>query len=226
MLIATYTKLGKPAAEGASIEWQFNHPGKIYSLSYTGRKYKGTAAWPGTLAAQFRCAALAGGWGYLFYDAGPTATATWEAITRTNYVLPGNQTWIEYMLSGSLVAAVGAAGYYEVQTMTVNLVAANQPVGTMQGEKAALVLAVTIENTTNGDRVGVMIPLLLYSTLVGDGESHELTLDGENAQAGLVIIDKGRAIWARLRAGANVIKVSGDNVGQITATLRWKVRRI
>ncbi|BCY18695.1 hypothetical protein hrd7_25440 [Leptolinea sp. HRD-7] len=226
MLLATYTKLGKPAAEAGVIEWQFNHPGKLYSITYTGRKYKATAAWTGATSAQFRCAAVAGGWGYLFYDAQPTAIATWEAISRSNYLLPGNQTWIEFMLSGSLAAAAGAAGYYEIQTLTVNFVGANQPAGTMLEEKAALVLAVTIENTTNGDRVGVMIPLLLYSTLVGDGESHALTLDGENAQAGLVIIDKGRSTWIRLAPGENVISVSGDNVGQITSELSWKVRRI
>lgn len=226
MLMGSYLKLGKPAAESATLEWQLECPGKAASISMTGRKYKQTATWPATLAVQFLAAVKAGAWGYLFSDPQPTVIGEWQTITRTNYTLSGLHTWIKFMLVGSMKAEAGSAAYYEVLTATVNFVAANVPSGTMLDEKAALVLVVTVENTTNGDRVGVMVPLLLYSTLAADGESHELTMDGQNAQAGLVIIDKGRSTWIRLRPGANVIRATGDNVGLITAALRWKVRRI
>ncbi len=226
MKMGSWIKLGKQAAESASLRWQFNHPGGITTVSMTGSKYRATITWPGSLAAQLQRGSTATAFLNVWTEATPSAAATWEAVTHASVSITGTLPWIQFLLAGSMKAEAGSLAALEVLTATVVFVTANQPDGSMLAEKASFLLDVVIENTTNGDQVGLLVPLLLNTHLVVDGESHEVTLDGVNAQTSLVVMDKSRDVWVRLDPGTNVISITGDNIGTLTIGLSWKERRI
>jgi hypothetical protein len=192
----------------------------------TGRKYRATATWPGTLATQLQRGLTASSMVNVYTDASPTAVATWEAITHASVAITANMPWIRFLMTGSMKAEAGSLACYEVLTATVVFVSANQPTDTLLAEKASFLLDIVIENTRNGDAVGLVLPLLLNTHLLADGESHEVTLDGVNAQNSLVILEAARDVWVRLDPGVNVISVVGANIGTMTIDLSWKERRI
>lgn len=224
--MGSWLKLGKPAAESATLQWQFNHPGGISSITTTGAKYRETTTWPGTSAAQMQRGKTASSFVNVFTDTTPSTAESWEAANHSSVSITGEYPWIRFVLTGSMKAEMGSLAAYEVLTATVNFVALNQPDGSLLAEKASLLLDLFLANGANDDTIELKYPLLLYSHLNGDGESHEITLDDVNAHNALILTDKGRSTWIRLEPGSNTLTVTGDNVGAMTITFRWKERRI
>lgn len=227
LLIAPYLKLGRWMGEYGNIAWQINQPGGIASITMTGRKYRANTLWPGAYSMKCGLGYYSNAISLAFWtESQPTSVATWEAVSHTSSTAITKYTWAIFSFIGSMLASSDAAAYFEALTLTLGLVSTGQPTGSMGSEAAALLLELTVTNTTNGDEIALAYPLLLNTHMVVDGEERTVTLDGVNAQAAMMPADISRDVWIRLEPGTNVIEVSGSNVGPTTVDLKWLARRM
>jgi phage-related protein len=85
---------------------------------------------------------------------------------------------------------------------------------------------VTIENQTTGDSITVTYPMLLNLNLEIDGEDCEVVYGKVPAHEAITLDDESRAVFIRLAAGSNTLKVTSDNVGTLSVALSWYKRRL
>jgi len=226
MEMSTWARNGNVKAEQSTLAWQMTHVGLIQEVSTTARKYRNTAAWPGTAAIQLQALKNGRKWLQIWNSASPTNVSTWETITKAAEAISPTADTVRFCLTGSLGATADVDAYFEVLTATVVFVSANQPAWTLGSERSNYLLDVTIENTTNGDMVELLYPLRLNKGLVMNGEDNTLLYAGVNAHGALTLDDESRDVWLRLEPGANTLEVVGNDVAILTATLRWKERRL
>jgi hypothetical protein len=116
--------------------------------------------------------------------------------------------------------------YFEIHTVSVSLVGANQPYGSLQGEKGNL-FAGRCDYQQHQSRPGaIIIPMLMGKEMIVDGEEHQVLYDGVNAHKALKLNDESRDVWLRLQPGANTLTITGSGVDTLDITLRWKERRL
>lgn len=225
MQLSTWLKNGAARAEKATLSWQILNAGNIQEVSSTGRKYRSTASWPGSAAIQLQ-RSNGGSWKEVWSSPSPSTEDTWETITKTSQAVSPAMSYVRFCLSGSLGAVLSADCYFEILTASVVFVSANQPSGSLGSEKSNLLLDVQVENQTNGDAINLLFPMRLNKSLIVDGEDYEVTYAGVNAHGALTLEDESREVWIRLNPGVNDLKITGENVGALTASLRWLVRRL
>lgn len=227
MRLSTWYRNGVVKGEKATLAWQFNHPGGISAVSMTGKKYRNTSLWPATAAAQLERSLNAKTWLSVWSEAIPTAEDTWESFTHNAAAITSNMANVRFSLAGTFAAQANTDAWFEVLTCTLAFYATNEPTGTLGSEVANYLLDVTIKNTTTGDQVTMVFPMLLNTALVLDAEEFSVEYGGVNAAACLALDDNSRAIWIRLEPETvNALVLTGTNVGTLTVALSWFERRM
>lgn len=226
MRLQTWIKNGLAKAEKATLTWLLKSSGvSITTVSVTGKKYRSGTAWPGAEAAKLERSNDLKSWFKVWFEASPSAAATWESFTRSSASITPNSVAVRLSLAGSLAAAAGISTYFEALTATVDFLSAHIPVGTLLAEKSNYLLRMSVENVNNGDRVNLQFPMLLNKALTVDGETFQVTYDGVSANRALQLDDNSREIWIRLVQGVNQLRVTGTDVGSVTIGLTWYERR-
>lgn len=226
MHISTWVRNGNNKAETATLAWSMTHAGGIQEVSTTARKYRSTAAWPATAAIQLQYLKNSRKWVQVWTSATPSSEDTWEDITKASEAVSPASEQVRYVLSGTLAAAADVDDYFEVLTSTVVFVSANEPTGSLGSELSNYLLDVSFVNQNNDDQIDLSFPLRLNKNLVINPEDLLMTYAGVNAFGALSLDDESRDVWMRLEPGTNTIEVTGNDVGLMTATLRWKERRL
>lgn len=227
MKMACYIKQGKWQPGDSTIAWELSHPAGIYSIAATGEKYKNTTRWPSTSTANNTGLVgllITGAWYSVWNESTPSALS-WTSFTRATATV--NRTRARFIFMGSMPATTNAYACLEILTCTVTFIASYVPTATALGEKANYTMDITIENTTNGDSVRVVYPMLLTVPINLNCENYTITYHGTSVYNAMIVDDTWRDVWIRLVPGANVIKVSGPNgFGDMTADLSWYKRRV
>jgi hypothetical protein len=226
MRISTWYKSGVRQAEKASLSWTLQNAGGITTVSMTGRKYRNTALWPAVKAALLQRSNDSKTWSEVWNEATPSAVTTWEAITHASAAITGNMKVVRFLMTGTLAAQVDTDCYFEVATVTVVFVSANQPTGSVLAEKSNYLLVVAIKNLNTGDVMSLVFPMLLNTSMVLDGEDYSVSYAGVNAASALSLDDESRAVWIRLNPGTNTLEITGENVASLTIVPRWYERRL
>ena len=201
------------------------------SVSMTGDKYRSNDNWIGNSLFAF---SYFGGLltkqylVLLWAEATPASEDTWTAWTHNSVsVTPFIQQALQFWFWGGYPGAENAYAASEMLTCTVVFDSTYIPTGTFLGEVASYPLEVTLENETTGDAITLNYIMLIGSTFSVDGENQIVQYNGVNAFGAVTMDDEGRAAYLRLQGGAtNTIRISGDDLGELSIVLSWYRRRL
>jgi len=228
MLMAPWYKAGKLQAERATVAWRFYWAGGVDYVTATLRKYRLNSRWAALKAILLQHSDDGSEWVEIWSDPAPTLSATWESVSKAS-TSAADDPYIRFILTGTLPAAE-CENYFEVLTCTVDVVAANNPVGTLLAEVSNYMIDMQMDNETVGDGMMILHPARLNVGLDIDSEEFEVTSGDvtgfEDAREALTLDDESRAIFMRLAPGVNHLVMTGVNVGSLTANLRWVERRL
>lgn len=226
ILMGTWYKSGVAATEKATIYWLMQNAGKFATVSFTGRKYRSTAYWPGTTAIKLQRSDNLSTWYDVWTEAKPVAEDTWESITHSSVSITPNMKAIRFVMTGSLSAVADVECYAEGLTATAEFVSANLPTGASLGEKSNYLLDITIENQANGDKISLLFPMLIDTLLNLDGENYTVLYGDANARSALSLDDESREVWIRLQPGDNTLEITGNDLASLDIDLSYYQRRL
>ncbi len=228
MQIETYYKGGVIQAEKATVAWQFSWPGRIATVSMTGRKYRTGTPWAGTTAVRLEYSNNLSKWVLVWSEGTPSSALTWQSITKATQNAH-NAYHVRFALIGTL-PKVDTENDFEVLTCTIDVVDASNPTGTLLSEVDNCLMDLKFINQTNGDEINLLYPIRLNNTISMDGEKYEAVIGSgstqRDASAAFTLDDESRDVWMRLEPGENVIEVSGDVVPELTVVCKWYERRL
>ena len=227
MLMACWQKSDRWQNESGFISWSIKNAGGFTSISLTGSKNRTTAKWP-TLAG-LQQSPDGKTWKTLWSEATPATVNTWTAITHASQAVTAGSIWLQVILSPSMGALASASAYLEMLTATIVFTSAKLPVGTLLSQVPNYPLSIRITNTTTGDAVELLHPMLSGKTFLLDGENYLASYDTANAHGALALNDDSRDVWIRLQPGANSLlmepRTPGDSIGTLVIGLSWYPRR-
>ncbi len=225
MRIASYLKLGKITGDSVTAYWLMNCPGLISSVSATGRKYRSHVQWAALKAFRLDRSINQVTWVEVWNELTPTVAAAWETVTKASQAITPNMANVRFVLTGTIPAVVDVQNMAEILTCSVDFVSGNLPIGTFLSEKSNYLLDVIITNETTGDALELVYPMLLNVAMDVDSEEFAVTYGEVNAHSAMSLNDDSRDLWLRLNPGTNTIKITGNDVGTLTAVFRWQERR-
>lgn len=218
-------------AENVKIGFLFASAGGIWKITHAGKKYRSGANWLSKAGLQKSTVGVA--WPDVKAEAKPTTLATYASFTYSDTVVTA--TTITALASMFKRLRFGAWGTYaaasnvyvqlEMASATVYFVTANLPSATALSAADNITLDVTITNTTNGDAVRIVLPMMVDKVFAVDGESHIVTFDGANAHSAMALNDDSRSEFIRLEAGDNDLTITSDDMGTLDIDMSDYARR-
>lgn len=228
MSMLSWYKGSKLQAEKATIAWGFGWPGKINTVSMTGRKYRSTANWAGTSAVRLEYSNDQNKWYTSWSEGTPSSAGSWQSITQSAKAA-NSAKYVRFALTGTL-PATSSENYFEVLTVTIAFVSANNPTGTLLAEQDNILLDFTLSNSTTGESIKFFYPVRADIPLTLDGENNVATFGNEDriesAQAAITLDDNSREIWMNLVPGVNSLIISSTAICEMDITLRHFERRL
>jgi hypothetical protein len=165
----------------------------------------------------------------------PLRWATWYTIPDTSVA----NTWQAWSRDTTITGTVyhvmlylktkRATSYIEVSSVTLPLLAAGVPQGTLGSQVANIYkMSLKLENTTTGYSINLDCPVKLNEKLTVDTleRTIRMTPGGGNAFKALTLNkpDKNRAQWLAMGQGVNNIEVTESGLAGLLIVVKWQGR--
>lgn len=234
MAIKTYFKSGKPAAENASMECRFSHPGGITSVTVTGEKRRSSLYWVPIAALQKSKDAK--NYATQFNEATPASAGSFVSITNTTeQTLGAGYKHIRFLFSGSLPSAANewySQREVDLEIDAVTVVITNPITAEMQAEEDNYDLDCEIQNTftyqgeTKTESLFLNWTMGLDDVLTVNSETRRMThSDGTNAYRARRL-DTERLEWMAFRPGVtNQLKFIDAGTTGVDLAIKYRERR-
>lgn len=229
MGLATYTYqyLGAWKADTVTMLWLGYFPDGIASVSASGAQKQTSSNRPSFYFQ--RAPSFVTGIVNLWTLAAQSATDynTWTTFNKpsSDYTIPAGQYVLRWVAYGTQAGSTDASVKAEISSLTVGLT--NVPHVMLRTEQNNYKLDCTLTNTTTGDSMRVVYPMLINETLIIDTDPDFPTAKHKGVIVnGAISLSSVRAAWLKLQPGANVITYV-TNMGAasgITIVNKWRNR--
>jgi hypothetical protein len=206
------------------IYWSLYNPCGFTHITVTGKKYRDTAIWFGSLGSfSFRADSIAGAF-QVWTESSPSVINTWEALSSHSSVsLSGTRpvlllTWYDRDTSNVIHKN---SVEWEAATLVVD--STRVPTINIAAEQTSFNLNSVLSNAANGDTMELNLVMQIGNVLTVNTKEKTITLaDGTNQINALQNMPV-RADWFPfLPAQANLISIT--DAGQVTFDFAWEDR--
>lgn len=220
MSIKAYLKSNRWQAEKAEIQWLFSNPMGITSVSLAGNKYSITTTWPSVASLQ---SAIKDSWTTKWTETIPATLSSWTAWTHANQAITTTHQNVRLVLKGTQPASDSAQASFEATSATVVLT--QGPAITLFAEASNYPMACTISNSTTGESISLVLPMILNKSVIIDTEARTVVFDGQNVRNALTL-SSIRVEWLKFVVGANTIVFTQTGTGYVTLKIEWRDRNV
>lgn len=223
MSIKSFLSGSRWKAENAIIRWDFYHPAGITHVTAAGEKYRYTSKWPYARLKK-NITGSSKKWVTVWTDVTPPTVKTWADLVAHSAVdLSGTYYYLRFEFSGTVGATANSVNYYEIESMTLALTAANVPQGTFNAEQSNYHIEATITNNTSGEYMEINTGMELNTALTIDCLNKKVYL-ADNTVVSDITFSSIRKDWLALSTGVNELQFDDTGTAALTFVTNWRDR--
>ncbi len=196
--------------------WGYDDPACFKTYSFSIKKIRSTGKWF-TFAGLQRSVDGGKTWQNVFSEATPgsTGVAATNSYTSQNFA---DQTAdrLRFGVMGTSDTIQSSYANLQGLTLTLEFATANViPVALFGAERSNFHLDLYFVNNTTATSLRSVLPLLIDTPFVIDGQANEATYGGVNFNAAIDLDDDSRAVWVPGVPGTNSITIYSPDLGTL-----------
>jgi hypothetical protein len=222
----TYEAGGVWRSDSVQLAWLGYFPDLVASVSASGEQFQTSASRP---APYLQAGKIISSFTNLWTVAAQSATdySTWTTWTKasSDATIPVGTKYLRWWVTGTQTGTTDHNSKIGASSLTVGLT--NYPHVMIRTEGANYKLDCTIRNTTTGDFMTIIYPMLLNETLYIDTDPDFPTAKHKGLVVnGAVSLSSVRSAWLKLQPGANTIGFESNlaAASNVTVIIKWRDR--